>query len=265
MFSRISRKPHLTPSMAIAFVALVFAITGGALAATGGGSPSHATLTAGAAKSKAKPKTKAGPRGPAGPTGKTGPAGPAGASGPPGPQGPQGPAGAKGETGTAGANGATGETGPQGAKGETGTAGAAGAQGPQGEPWTPNNTLPKDATETGTWVAQRNNESQFTAISFPVHLKAALAETSVHVIGIAEGEKEGKESPVIQAGECTGTFEDPGAASGNLCVFVSQGLPVTTIVSLGLQPGAGITGALLRLEHGAANGAIGAGTWAVTG
>ena len=74
---------HLTPSTAIAFVALVFAITGGAFAATGsvnnsGGGGSHGTLTASVAKKKAKPKPKGGARGPAGPKGAPGATGPAG-------------------------------------------------------------------------------------------------------------------------------------------------------------------------------------------
>ena len=89
-------RKHLTPSTFIAFVALVFAVTGGAFAAGshGGGSPVQATASSGrvgsatplatSAKSKGKSKSKAGPRGPAGPkgaTGATGPAGPAGATG----------------------------------------------------------------------------------------------------------------------------------------------------------------------------------------
>ena len=118
MFSRIRK--HLTPSTAIAFAALIFALTGGAYAATGGGA-SHATLTASAAKAKKKsaPAGKPGPRGPAGP------AGAAGAAGPAGPVGPAGPAGAKGETGAAG----TGTTGAEGKKGKEGkgTPGAPGA------------------------------------------------------------------------------------------------------------------------------------------
>ena len=51
-------RKHLNPATVMAFAALVFALTGGAFAATGGSSPSHATLTASAAKSKAKPKTR---------------------------------------------------------------------------------------------------------------------------------------------------------------------------------------------------------------
>ena len=104
MFQAIRK--HLNPTTVVAFVALVFAMTGGAFAASGGsggggtGSKTIASVTRGAggnpisttAKSKAKPKTKAGPRGPAGPAGKNG------ATGVTGPAGPAGATGAKGET-----------------------------------------------------------------------------------------------------------------------------------------------------------------------
>ena len=94
MLSALRKRVHFGPATAIAFLALVFAITGGAFAATGGngGGSSHATLIASAAK--AKSKVKVGPRGPAGPAGKNGANGANGAAGPQGPQGP------KGENGT---------------------------------------------------------------------------------------------------------------------------------------------------------------------
>jgi hypothetical protein len=100
MFHRVRR--HLNASTLIALLALVFAVTGGAFAATGhGGSPAGAlaSVKAGAAKSKRGPR---GPQGPAGPAGKNGAAGPAG---------PAGPVGAKGETGATGAAGANGVAG----------------------------------------------------------------------------------------------------------------------------------------------------------
>ncbi len=163
-------RKHITPATALAFVALVFAITGGAFAATGGGSPSHATLTASAAKSKAKSKT--GPRGPAGPkgaTGATGPAGPAGAAGATGPggaQGPQGPAGTNGSNGENGKEGAPGvgvtnkelksgnatckEGGAEFTVGATKTHACNGEKGPEGNIQA---TLPSGKTETGVWSA----------------------------------------------------------------------------------------------------------------
>ena len=66
-------KKHLNPSTFIALLALVFAITGGAFAASGNGGGSgakatasvgHSTRLAAIAKSKPKPKGKAGPGAP---------------------------------------------------------------------------------------------------------------------------------------------------------------------------------------------------------
>jgi hypothetical protein len=83
MLSVIRR--NLSLPTAIAVVALVFAMTGGAFAAK--------DYVAGPAKaSKSK---KAGPRGPRGPRGM---------------QGPEGPQGQKGDTGATGANGKDGTT-----------------------------------------------------------------------------------------------------------------------------------------------------------
>jgi len=88
-------------------LALVFAMTGGAFALSGGNTGLHAT----AAVTRKGKSTKAGKgvRGPAGPRGATGPAGAVGAAGPAGPQGPQGVPGANGKDGTNGTNGADGE------------------------------------------------------------------------------------------------------------------------------------------------------------
>jgi hypothetical protein len=83
-------------STVVAVIALVFAMTGGAIASTTG-----PTATA----------AKAGKRGP---------------------RGRRGPAGPTGATGATGAKGATGATGATGAKGATGPTGATGATGPTG-------------------------------------------------------------------------------------------------------------------------------------
>jgi hypothetical protein len=81
---------NLSVPTAIAVVALVFAMTGGAFAAK-----DYATGAAKGSKSKAK-------RGPRGPKGKQGPAGPEGPQGKQGPAGPQGPKGDTGDPWTAG-------------------------------------------------------------------------------------------------------------------------------------------------------------------
>jgi hypothetical protein len=211
-FEKIRRKLHPTPSGVIAIVALVFALTGGAFAATGGnGGGSHATALA----SKAKPKTKAGPRGPAGPKGATG------ATGAPGATGPGGPAGA---AGGAGEKGTTGETGPKGEKG------IQGIQGIQGNPGTNGTTgftktLPAGETETGTYVAYINDLNQINAkvsvaISFPIPVEGGVTSKAYY---LEPGEKNS---------ECEGTFETPEASPGVLCIYAFE----TTRAFLHVEP-----------------------------
>lgn len=85
---------NLTPPTALAVVALVFAMSGGAVAAK-----NYATGSAEASKNKRGPK---GPRGKQGPIGLQGPQGPRGETGERGPTGPQGPKGDTGDPWTAG-------------------------------------------------------------------------------------------------------------------------------------------------------------------
>lgn len=257
MFQLLRR--HINPATIMAFVALVFAITGGAFAATGSGgsggntsaktsaSATHVTLTASAAKSKAKPKTKAGPRGPAGPrgaTGATGATGPAGATGPGGPQGP---------AGTNGVNGEKGEKGEQGPKGETG---------PEGKPY---ERLPSGMTETGIWTVNSNSEGATVPISFPVALSAELPAADVHFVTKKEwAEEEGHEAPE----GCPGTNLHPAAKSGNLCVYESvleQGNEFFEFQNPydGIAKGAGPSGTIVFLFT-ATPPISGNGTWAVT-
>src|ERR1700677_4587321 len=252
MFRAIRK--HLTPSMAIAMLALVFAATGGAFAASGhGGGSGSATATA--AKSKAKSKPKAGARGPAGPKGATGATGPAG---------PAGTAGAKGETGAAGAAGA------QGTLGEKGENGAVGPQGPKGNKRTNGTngtigftkTLPAEETETGAWsISGNHQESQLiiSAVSFSIPLAAALDNNHVYYVGVEEVEQH------TAPAECPGTVAEPKAAAGYLCVYekLSFGFEVrpnttTAFVKItspgGLLPvqggveGAGVSGAEISVS-----------------
>jgi hypothetical protein len=212
MFQRV--RTHITPATSIAIVALVLALTGGAFAATGGsaggndrssGIGRHATLTATAAKAKAKPKS--GARGPAGPKGATGaagaagPAGSAGATGPGGAQGPQGPAGNNGTNGENGKEGAAGagvtnkelksgnatckEGGAEFTVGATKTHACNGEKGPEGNIQA---TLPSGKTETGVWAfgnilkQATHNGVENVPISFNVPLAAPLSN-----VGCEEG------------------------------------------------------------------------------
>jgi hypothetical protein len=87
MYRRL-REPFGKAGVIVALIALVFAMLGGAYAATG-----HNPLAS------ASKKAKKGPRGPRGKTGPTGPQGPVG------PVGPTGPAGTNGTNGTNGTDG----------------------------------------------------------------------------------------------------------------------------------------------------------------
>ena len=233
----------------ISVIALVFAMFGGAYAASndGGG------------KATASAKAKKGPRGPKGAKGDTGPAGPAG------PAGAQGSAGANGKDGSSGANGksvAVTELGPgECNNGEAGALftvggeeveacngeeGEEGEQGADGSPWTLGGTLPQGATETGSFAYAGE---QVVPISFAIPLPQALDADHVHRAPDAN---------------CPGTVADPKAAAGQLCIYTSaggvSGPYLLTSTSLGApSAGADKSGALLFTEGESW------GSWAVSG
>lgn len=215
---------QLSPATVMAFVALVFAMTGGAFAVTGRGgsgagagapraSVSVASVHAVTAKKKKAASTgKPGPRGPAGLAGAQGPAGTAGATGPQGAAGPGGAAGAKGENGVAGTNGTNGTNGAsvtsvEKSEGTIGTCKEGGSSftsasgktyacnGKTGAPWPAGGTLPVGATETGAWsVGPLKKENtpygtvRSTIVSFPIELAAPLDSSHVHYINETGGE-----------------------------------------------------------------------------
>jgi hypothetical protein len=275
MFSRIRK--HINSATVLAFVALIFAMTGGAFAVSGG---SGAKLTASgawgsnsatAAKSKAKPKTKAGPRGPAGKNGTNGTSGAPGATGPAGPAGPAG-AGTQGEKGIQGEKGVQGETGAPGTNGTTGYTA----------------TLPSGATETGAWdfSVGPHVSTILTPISFPIPLKTTLDAS--HVIYVGEEELFEKIQPSACPGNWLSGLEhlnsiEPKAAPGYLCVYegvsmrggnielIEEGTPNYRANALVRLPekifvtGAGPTGAMLEFKQAeAGEESHGWGVWAVT-
>ncbi len=257
MFDRVRR--HLTPSMLIALLALVFAVTGGAFAASGHGGPDglpggNHGLSALAKIAKSKNKTS--PRGPRGPRGATGLAGKTGATGAIGPVGPQGASGPAGPAGANGASGATGEPvkitkagsaeckeGGTHFKNATGEGNACNGEASEtlggGESGLPV-ALPEGKTETGTWSAHvdlkehefKEGETELyvsAPLSFPVPLAAPLPEAQWHFVTIAEqegtggakvpAECEGEPKPGVKV---KGSVENPQAAKGWLCMY--QGL-----------------------------------------
>jgi hypothetical protein len=217
----------------ISVVALVFAMLGGAYAASNGGG--EATVSA---------KAKRGPRGPRGATGPAGPAGPTGAAGA---RGETGAAGAPGAPGAAGASGksvklASEDPGPNCEEGGTrievegssakkyvcnGKEGLEGPQGPEG---------PK-GDDGDPWVAGQAPGNVILRGTWAIHTTAAAAGEKIPVAlstSIPVGHSLGAESYVvdlvppggpdpIEFVECTGSAESPTASpvSGVFCTYAA--------------------------------------------
>jgi hypothetical protein len=264
----------------ISVIALVFAMLGGAYAASSSSGGGKATASA---------------------KGKRGPRGPKGATGPAGPVGPAGPAGAKGDNGANGSNGAAGPTGTDGTSvtvtdeapviGECGDPGGQklesasgtdyvcnGEDGEPGSPWPMNGTLPPGATETGAYAIQATKAESSTAggpeyvneaLSFPVPLSSAQASASTAVFVPPEDTT----TEHCSAAPINGTVVDPKAESGYLCVYAATlyGGSVLAITNMAVSVfnKAGPSGAQILFEI------IGTepdpellrsqGSWAVTG
>jgi hypothetical protein len=191
-------------------IALVFAMSGGALAAT------HYIITS---KKQIKPSVLAQLKGNAGP------AGPAGSAGPTGPTGPAGLPGAAGKEGTNGksvtaatenpgkncaAGGSSFEIEGSGAKhyvcnGEKGIL-------------HPGETLPEGATETGMWNIPYNEKvAAATFVQVPISFAIPLANDNYKVFFVTEAEQAGTPPPA-----CKGNENKPTAEPGNLCIYASQ-------------------------------------------
>ncbi len=224
--------------------------------------------------------------------GSNGPQGLAGSAGAQGSQGPQGPVGVKGENGAPGANGANGADGvsvastkllaknancAEGGSEFTATESKKtyacnGKEGKEGSPWTNKGTLPAGSSERGQWAFSGTAPVVVLAsLSFPIPLAAPLGENRAHFIGIEEGSKEPKEAPAIKNGECTGTWNEPGAKTGNLCVFINAtfiGGPATKLVVTNAEaskPGAGVSGAVIEEIDFGSGSVFYDGSWVVTG
>ncbi len=270
MFHAIRK--HLNPTTVVAFTALVFAMTGGAFAASsgsgGGGSGAKATASvtplATAAKSKAKPKTKAGARGPAGPAGKNGTNGTNGAQGATGPAGPTGPTGPAGGPGVAGTNGSDGagvtgvaipasEKAKCGGQGGTAYTSASGTENVCNGQTGFTETLPAGKTEKGEWSLAVPAENPTLKTSLPVSsisfVIPLVAAPDAHYL--KKGEQE--------TAECPGTAAEPEAAEGQLCVYAE--LEVNAPGSLTAD--AATVGAKI-VSDGGEPGGVAFGTWAVT-
>ena len=242
MFASIKR--HLNVPLFVSIAALVFAMVGGAYAATGGGG----------GKATASAKGKKGPRGPRGP------------AGPAGPAGPQGSAGAKGSDGA---------QGPKGDKGDTGNQGAPGKNGIDGKPWTAGGTLPEEGTVTGIYgppvpaLTFPNIMVENTVYQLPISffLPISNAPELIFVPNVVESFGTATGCPGVTGGI-------PAADPGKLCVYASPRqtipFPTATVTATnvgvpGTASGAGQTGALLTVKCPGGSACFGTGVWAVTG
>ncbi len=265
MFSAIRKR--MSYANVTATLALFFAMSGGALAA------SHYLLTS---TKQISPKVLKSLQGRVGASGAPGAQGPAGAVGA---QGPAGPAGAKGETGSPGAPGVNGEsvtskmvskasetcTKQGGSEFKAGSTTTLACNGKEGSPWAAGGTLPVGATETGTVVDPRFSEPEvehiLVPISFPIPLATELDSNHVEVVKLG-----------ATGTNCTGTPATPTAPSGFLCVYMShepEAGDVSTYEifnALKSANGASTAGTIFfAILIGTTESEYFAGTWAVTG
>jgi hypothetical protein len=260
MLKAIRRR--ITPSMLIATLALVFAMTGGAYAAKKYLITSTKQISPKVLKSLKGASGQNGPAGPAGPAGAAG----AGSAGAAGPQGPAGAAGAKGENGAPGAPGAKGEPGAKGLTGATGS------------PWTAGGTLPGGKTETGAWafgeVAAGAVPVGFAPLRIPISFSiplsspSLLGSTDVHYINAAGKEVTTFGTVEVTSTACLGSATNPTAEPGNLCVYTgslveAKGTSEFIETLDGGGAGASTAGANIMFFNIKAE-ASGFGSWAVT-
>jgi hypothetical protein len=254
MFSRI-RKQFTFANIALT-VALVFAMSGGAYAA------SKYLITS---TKQINPKVLKALAGKPGVKGAPGPQGPAGAKGEPGAMGKEGPSGKDGANGESVSSKEvkTNETacekhgGSSFTTGSTTTLACNGKEGKEGSAWTAGGTLPKGKTEKGVWSATivKNFESGLagnTTISFNIPLVST--PTVVYV-----SEEEGSHAP-----ECPGTAAEPQAAEGSLCVYTTAQDFTTFEGAEATKAGAFLTFAGGKLGATEVVGVAVHGTWAVT-
>jgi len=262
---------NLNAPTAIAVIALVFAMVGGAVAATGGSGGGKATASAD------------GKRGPRGPKGARGPAGPAGPVGPQGAPGAPGAPGSKGDPGTPGISpvGAAFAGNQKGCqeggvefKGTNTTVACNGVDGEDGEDGETGFTevLPEGKTETGAWSVLVNEGEVGSA---PVSFNIPLLDPPDPVL-VKKGENG-------TANGCPGLVGGtPQADPGKLCVYVhsvvgkliddpNEDPPISELsfanptVQFGLgAEGAAASGVLIQTSPCETAPCLVWGTWAVT-
>jgi hypothetical protein len=252
---------HLNYANTVATLALVFAMSGGALAAT------HYLITS---TKQIKPSVLKSLQGKVGAAGAQGPAGAAGSQGPQGPGGPQGPLGGKGADGTNGTNGTNGEnvtvakaSAAECKEGGTKFSNATGSgKACNGSPWTAGGTLPKGSSEKGTWGWIGSTAGPENPAITPISFNIPLATTSIVTVVPKGQHGTGEGCPV------TSSVAEPEAEPGNLCIFINEEISVEAIGAEDPEKGefekAGRVGTEVVIIPVGANEAKAFGTWAVT-
>jgi hypothetical protein len=276
-----------TAGIVVAVIALVAALGGTALAASG-------TLTGKQKKEVEKIAKKY--------AGKPGAPGAAGANGTNGANGKDGAPGSPGSAGSPGKDGksvalsnSAGFCGAGGISVEVeGTPASKkeicnGEPGEEGSPWTDGGTLPPGATETGSWVVTGQQGTRVTApISLPIPMALALDEFNIS-IGTGRERKEQENETGEPATEtafeekCGSSFRSvsfpvnqPTAdKAGHLCVYLPNGAAVNRLEHAALDSprgsaGLGVSGGYLDLglappEEGEAESITVSGSFAVKG
>jgi hypothetical protein len=271
----------------IAVVALVFAMLGGAYAATSSPRQSHKKAEKGLTKAQVLALIKSHP-GPAGAQGA------AGANGKDGANGQNGGAGTNGTNGTDGDDGQPGksvelskyqpgEEGPEEECGELGAIlvkvqgattgfeacnGGEGEKGDEGSPWTDGGTLPPGATETGVWSVngtEADTGGVYAPISFPIPLTSSIdreSEQHIHYFTDSDFATYCVDPPVL------GGRYTPKALPGEMCIWkVEEHNATFDGITAGFAHGefeeiSRVGGTLHFQVSGVA---FAAGTWAVTG
>lgn len=143
-----------------------------------------------------------------------------------GPIGPIGPTGAKGETGLQGPAGPSGGAGPRGDTGSAGSVGPRGESGPRGvSAW---DTVPPGQAVTGVQMLGGTNPA--TSLPGAVDVRTvslgarASSALSTDRIGLVGAPLQGTTRVAATAEGCTGSFADPTAPAGRLCIYLAGDL-----------------------------------------
>jgi hypothetical protein len=271
MFKAVRRR--MSYANVVATLALLFAMSGGALAA------SKFIITS---TKQIKPSVLAqlkGKNGKNGAAGAQGPAGPAGSAGPQGLVGPAGKDGASGNNGVgastaafAGAQHGCKEGGVEVKSASAPTFLCNGEKGTNGQTGF-TEMLPKGKTETGVWDLTHLEPASEVSFLVPISFSIPL-ETGGKAYFIDQKESFEKKGEVVTESGCTGSAFDPTAPEGELCVYanlevlsnVARGPVLESIEAAGsfTEHTFGKSGAFVEYEFAANGSAYLSGGWAVT-